>query len=434
MKRRNFIRNLSLSASGAIMVPTIVKASALGRNGSVAANDRIELVLVGCAGMGSANLLNLLKDKGVECVALCDVDSTRIAKQKAKLTEKGHASSQKEFEDYRELLAWNAFDAAVIAVPDHWHAILYSTFANHKKDVYGEKPLVRKLREGRIVADAVKENNIIWQTGSWQRSTENFAKACELVQSGVLGEIEKIEVGLPNFDKKVGMPPKIDVPDGLNWDLWLGPAPKKPYRGVSHWNWRWIMDYSGGQLTDWIGHHCDIAMWSMDLSHTGPTEIKADAKFAKGDYFDVPHEFDIDAKFENGLYMNIANADKLKHGMGVCWYGEKGWIHVNRGNKLAASDEKLLSVTIPESVTKFRSGNGTHWADFINGVRTRQQPIANVEAAHRAVSVALLGEIAYLADEKLKWDPKAEKLIGASSEANAMLARDYRSPWSLKGL
>lgn len=433
MERRKFIRNLSLSATGSIMVPTIVKASALGRNGSVAANDRIEMVLIGCAGMGGGNMLNLLRDKGVECVALCDVDTSRIAKQKENFEKKGHTTQQKEFEDYREVLAWNQFDAAVIGVPDHWHAILYSEFANAKKDVYGEKPLVRKLREGRVVVDAVKNNNIIWQTGSWQRSVDKFAKACELVQSGAIGKIEKIEVGLPNFSKKVGMPPVKDVPKGMNWDMWLGPAAKKPYRGVSHWNWRWIMDYSGGQLTDWIGHHCDIALWSMDLSHTGPTEIKADAKFAKGDYYDVPHEFDIDAKFENGLYMNIANAAKFDNRMGVKWHGEDGWIFVSR-KEIKASNDKILTASIPETLKKFRSGNGDHWQDFLAGVRTRKQPIANVEAAHRAVSVGLLGEVAYLADEKLKWDPKTEKLIGASSEANALLSKTYRAPWKLKGL
>lgn len=433
MERRKFIRNLSLTAAGGMMIPTIVKASALGRNGAVAANDRIAMALVGCASMGGGNMLNLLHDKGVECVALCDVDSTRIAKQKSTFKEKEHPTDQKEFEDYRELLADNQFDAAVIAVPDHWHAILYTEFANAKKDIYGEKPLVRRLSEGRLVVDAVKNNNIVWQTGSWQRSTRNFARACELVQAGAIGEIEKIEIGLPNFGKKVGMPPVVDVPKGLNWDLWLGPAEKKPYRGVSHWNWRWIMDYSGGQLTDWIGHHGDIALWSMDLDHTGPKEIKADAKFAKGDYYNVPHEFEIEVEFENGQEMTIANAAQLKHGQGVCWYGEDGWIWVKRG-ELKASDEKILKASVPENITKFRSGNGTHWQDFLHCVRNRETPIADVEGAHRAISLALLGEVAFMADEKLKWDPKAEKLIGASSEANALLSRQYRSPWKLRGL
>lgn len=433
MERRKFLRNLALTSAGSIVVPTVVKASALGRNGFVAANDRIEVVLTGCAGMGSGDLLNILRDKGVECVALCDVDSNRIAKQKENLKNKGHKTDQREFEDYRELLAYDKFDAAVIAVPDHWHALLYSEFAKQKKDVYGEKPLVRKLREGRVVVDAVNDNNIIWQTGSWQRSTRNFIKACELVNSGVIGKIEKIEVGLPNFGKNVGMPDVREVPKGLNWNFWLGPAPKKPYRGVSHWNWRWIMDYSGGQLTDWIGHHCDIALWSMDLSHTGPTEIKAKAKFVKGDYYDVPREFDIDATFENGLYMNVANAAKLKHGMGICWYGENGWIHVNR-KSFTASNDKILKEKTPESLTKFRTRNGSHWEDFLNGVRTRQKPIADVEGAHRAVSVALLGEVAYLSGEKLKWNPDTEQLIGASTEANQLLSRTYRAPWELKGL
>lgn len=432
MERRKFIKNISLATAAGIVVPTIIPSSVLGK-GVIAPSDRITLALIGCVGMGHANISNLLRLNGVECVAICDVHQKRLEEEKEKLKAEGFPNTQKEFEDYRELITWGKFDAAVIAVPDHWHAILYTEFANNKFDVYGEKPLVRKLREGRLVSDTVRKNNIIWQTGSWQRSTENFVKACELVNSGVLGEVKYVEVGLPNFDQSVGMPPVKEVPKSLNYDMWLGPAAKTDYRGVLHFNWRWMMEYSGGQMTDWIGHHLDIALWAMDLDQTGPTEVEGKASFKEGDLFNVPHEYMVDAKFKNGVKFKIANAKQLPHGMGACWYGEKGWIHVSRSS-FTASDPKLLTASIPAGLTKFRHGNKDHWDNFIQGVRTRKAPIANVEAAHRAISVGLLGEISYLTGEKLKWNPDTEQLIGASAEANALLTRSYRKPYTLKGL
>lgn len=433
MERRKFLKNMTLATAAGIVVPTIIPSSVLGK-GTIAPSDRIALALVGCVGMGHSNIRNLLKLNGIELVALCDVHEKRLEEEKDKLKKEGFKYKQKEFEDYRKLIDWGEFDAAVIAVPDHWHAKLYTEFANAKFDVYGEKPLVRKLREGRIVADAVKNNNIIWQTGSWQRSTPDFVRACELVNSGILGKISKVEVGLPNLDKNVGMPEVKDVPKSLNYDLWLGPAPKVEYRGILHWNWRWMMDYSGGQMTDWVGHHMDIALWALGLDNTGPTEIKGKATFANGDLFDVPRTFDVDTKWENNIDIKIANSSNVPHGMGTCWYGEKGWIHVSR-KAITASDEKILSASVPEEISsKFRHGDKNHWENFVQGVRTRKTPVANVEAAHRAVSAGLLGEIAYLTGEKLKWDPKAEKLIGATAEANALLSRTYRKPYTLKGM
>lgn len=433
MERRKFIKNISLATAAGIVVPTIIPSSVLGK-GVIAPSDRINLALIGCVGMGHADISNLLKLNGVECVALCDVHEKRLEEEKEKLKAEGYSTSQKEFEDYRDLISWGKFDAAVIAVPDHWHAKLYTEFARNKFDVYGEKPLVRKVREGRLVSDTVHENNIIWQTGSWQRSTENFVKASELVNSGVLGEVKYVEVGLPDFNQSVGMPPVRKVPKSLNYDMWVGPAPKNEYRGILHGSWRWIMEYSGGQMTDWIGHHLDIALWAMDMDQMGPVEVEGKATFKKGDYFDVPHDYMVKARFSNGVEFKIANASQLDHGMGACWYGEKGWIHVKRGGQIYTSDEKMLTASIPASLTKFRHGDNGHWDNFIQGVRTRKAPIANVEAAHRAISVGLLGEIAYLTGEKLKWNPDTEQFIGASAEANALLTRTYRTPYTLKGL
>jgi predicted dehydrogenase len=200
-----------------------------------------------------------------------------------------------------------------------------------------------------------------------------------------------------------------------------------PYRGISHWDWRWIMNYSGGQLTDWCGHHVDIALWSMGLDDTGPVEIKAEATFNKNSLFDVPVTYDIQTKFENGLPMRVANSSKLTHGMGVCWYGEKGWIHVNRSG-IMSSNDNFLKEQIPENGIRFYKSND-HWKNFIDCVKTRKQSITPVGAANRAISVGLLGEVAFLSGETLKWDPIKEELVNPGLEAKALLTREYRKPW-----
>jgi predicted dehydrogenase len=432
MERRKFLRRVAAASTGALVVPSIIPASALGRNGAVAPSDRIEMAIVGAGSQGKGNMTRLVRNKAVQFVAVCDVDEKHQRQAKGALQKYYKSSDIRTYKDYREVLDKEKLDAALISVPDHWHAILYKSFAEAKIDMYGEKPLVRKLAEGKEVVKAVKDNGIVWQTGSWQRSDAHFQKAVGLVRSGVLGKLKHVEVGLPNFDRTVGMPAVQDVPKGVDWDMWLGPAAKKPFRGTMHWDWRWIMDYSGGQLTDWSGHHIDIALWGMDLDREGgPTEIEAKATFAKGDYWDIPHTFDIRTKLSNGIPMRIANQGQLKYGSGTTWYGENGWIHVTRGKKdgLSASSKDLLKADIADEHKLGRRRN--HYDDFVECVKTRQEPIAHVKAAYKAISVGLLGEIAYLTGEKIQWDPIKEELVGGSAKATGLLANTYRKPWTL---
>jgi predicted dehydrogenase len=213
----------------------------------------------------------------------------------------------------------------------------------------------------------------VWQTGSQQRSDYKFRRACELVRNGRLGKILKIEVGLPTGGR-TDVKQVTQVPEGLDWDWWLGPAPWVPYRGVCHWNWRWIMDYSGGQLTDWAGHHIDIAP------------------------------------------------------QGAKWYGERGWIHVNRGGLRAEPAEILKEVIGPGEIRLYESRD--HKQDFLDCVRSRKLTICPAEVGHRSISVGLLGEIAMLTGRKIKWNPDTEQIIG-DEEASALLGRSYREPWVL---
>ena len=426
--RREFIRLTVATAAGALIIPSIIPSTAMGMGGKMAPSDRIVMGSIGVGSQGTGNMRRFLKINRVQVVALCDVDTSHLAKAKDLVDIAYNNKDCRVYGDYREFLEKEKMDAVSIALPDHWHGIIYSAAANKKLDVYGEKPICRTIQDGKNIVNSVKKNNIIWQTGSWQRSTENFRHAAELVKNGRIGKIKTIEVGLPDGGKGIGTPPVQEVPPELNWEMWLGPALKVPYRGVSHWNWRWILDYSGGQLTDWAGHHIDIANWGTGLENTGPNEISGIGVYPREGLYNVPVEYDFLCKYANGIEMRVANQSRLKQGPGATWYGEKGWINVDRG-KLSASDPKILQEVIGENeIHLYKSDD--HWQNFIDCVISRKQTITPVDVAYRAISVALLGEIAMTTGQIIKWDPKKEEIIGNPS-ASRLLNRPYRQPWEL---
>ncbi len=426
--RREFVKQSAKVVAGAVILPSIIPSSAFGRGGMTPPSDRIVIGAIGTGSQGMSNLKDFLKLKNaVQFVAVCDVDANHLATAKQTVDEANKNSDCRTYGDFREFLEKEKLDAVSIALPDHWHGIIYSAAANKKLNVYGEKPICRTIRDGQAIVSAVKKNNIIWQTGSWQRSQPNLHRGAELVVNGRIGKIKYIEVGLPDGGKGIGTPPPMAVPPELNWEMWLGPALKVPYRGVSHWDWRWILDYSGGQLTDWAGHHIDIANWGAGLEHTGPAEIFGIGSYPFEGIFNVPVEYDIFCKYANGLEMRVANAARLPLGMGTTWHGETGWIHVDRGNIIEASNPKILQEVIGENETRlYKSDN--HWQNFIDCIRSGKQTIAPVDVAYRAISVALLGEIAMTTGETIKWDPDKEEIIGNPMAAR-LLGRPYRQPW-----
>ncbi len=431
--RRDFVRKSATAVAGAFILPNIIPSSALGMGGKTAPSNRIVMGLIGCGSQGNSDMNDFfrLKDQ-VQFVALCDVDSNRLTNTKATVDKYHKNSDCRTYGDFREFLDKEKLDAVLIAIPDHWHGIIYTSVVNKKFDVYGEKPICRTIRDGQTIVNAVRENNIIWQTGSWQRSQENFRKGAELVINGRAGKIKYIEVGLPDGGRGIGTPPPQPVPPELNWEMWLGPAPKVPYRGVSHWNWRWILDYSGGQLTDWAGHHIDIANWGAGLEHTGPVEISGKGWYPAEGIYNVPVEYDFLCKYANGIEMRVANASRLKTGMGTTWYGDRGWIHTDRDNILTASDPAILQEKIGENeIHLYRSDD--HWQNFIDSVRSGKQAIAPIEPAYRAISVGLLGEIAMTTGQTIKWDPDKEVIID-NPAATRLLSRPYRQPWTLPSL
>ncbi len=443
VSRRSFLKKSAAATAAVSLFPTVVPATALGRNGAVAPSDRIVMGLIGSGGMGNHDMMQFLGKKEAHVVACCDVDERHLKSTKATIDKKYKNKDARTYHDYRDMLENEKMDAVILALPDHWHSLIAVAAANKGLDIYGEKPLARSIVEGRAIVEAVHKNNGIWQTGSWQRSVPHFHRAVELVRNGVIGKISHVEVGLLDGRTSIGTPPVQKVPDGVDWDFWLGPAPSVPFRGVLHFNWRWILDYSGGQLTDWAGHHVDIAHWGLDFDNVAPVKIKGKGVYPVTGIYNVPVEYLIEAEYENGLTMTIANAryfyDKRKNGLwpkvgavrygiGTVWYGEKGWIHVNRSGLWASKPEFLK---VPENELKTKIYKSTdHWQNFLDCVVSRKKTITPVEVAHNSISVALLGEIAMLTEEELEWDVKNEKFTN-SELANRLLCKPYRSPWQV---
>ncbi|MBN1764333.1 MAG: Gfo/Idh/MocA family oxidoreductase [Sedimentisphaerales bacterium] len=431
VNRRGFLKQAGSVVAGGLMFPYVVPSSALGRDGAVSPGNRITMAAIGVGDMGTGDLQGFLNIPEVQVVALCDVDDHRTENAKNLVSLKYGNNDCRVYRDYRELLEQEKVDTVMHALPDHWHAIVSVACARKGIDMHGQKPLARTISQGREICDAVKRYGIIWQTGSWQRSVGHFRRACELVINGRIGKVNFVEVGLPNGNQSKDLP-LLPVPDYFDWDMWLGPAPWRPYQdfgnGNCHWNWRWIMDYSGGQLTDWAGHHVDIAHWALGLDYTGPVEIEGQGWYPESGTWNTPYAYDFLCKYANGLEMRVANQGRLPKGMGTAWYGDAGWIHVNRGG-LWASDPKILRERIGvNEIQLYKSLD--HQRNFIDCVKSRKETVTPAEIAHRSISVGLLGEIAMLTGQKLKWDPEKEQFLN-NDTANRYLSRAFRHPWHL---
>lgn len=445
--RKEFLQKGAAVAAGLIAMPYIVPASARGKGGRVAPSDRIVMGGIGLNSMGAGDMGQFLDMKNVQYVALCDVDRKVRDNSTNRINEHYGTKDARSYNDFREFLEKEKLDAIHTALPDHWHAIPTILAAQKGINIYGQKPMARSIKESRAIVDAVTKYDIVWQTGSQQRSEDQFLQACDIIRSGKLGKIDHVTVGLPNGGNSKGQPTEQSVPDGVDWDMWLGPAPAVPYRGILHGDWRWMLDYSGGQLTDWAGHHIDIALWSMGLNNTGPTEVEAEGQYLTNDIFNVPIGYDIHCKFTDGLKLRVANEGRLadqarKLGRkndkgqirtdhnGTAWYGEKGWLYVERGG-IWAENPEILDAKFAPSTRIYDTMGLNHHQNFIDCIRTGRKTIAPAEDGHRAISIALLGEIAMTTNQKLFWDPNKERFIDDAPKATAMLMKPYRDPWKL---
>lgn len=424
LTRRTFLKQAAMGAGAALAFPTIVPSSVFGAH---APSNRIVLGGIGMGGMGMGNMRGFLGHRDVQFVAVCDVDRDRLANACRTVNDHYGTEDCTPYHDFRELIAHPGLDAVSIATPDHWHALAAVNAARAGLDIYGEKPFSHDLKEGRIMCDTVQRYGRVWQTGSWQRSIDNFHTACELVRNGRIGRVHRVEVGLPDGSFRDD-PPVQELPEALDWNRWLGPAPLTPYRGVSHWDWRWVLAWGGGQMMDWIGHHLDIAHWGLGLDRTGPVSIEGSGDFPGGALYDAPIKFNFTCRYANGIEINVANGSQLPMSVGTRWIGEKGWIWVNRGG-FKSDPANLVQERIgPGEVRLITSRD--HRGNFIECVKNRQTTITPAEVAHRSASVGHLGQIAMLTGRKIRWNPDTETIIDDPG-ASALLGRAYREPWIL---
>ncbi len=429
MNRRQFL-NTTLGA--AIAAPYVVSASILGRNQAVAPSNRITIGCIGVGGMGTANMQSFLAHPNARVLAVCDVDAKHRNQARESVNTAYGNNDCAAYNDFRELLARTDIDAVMIATPDHWHGIIAVASARARKDIYGEKPLAYTIAEGRAIVDAVQRYGVVWQTGSWQRSQRHFRFACELVRNGRIGAVHTVRVGLPygnNLDELDAQP--VPVPEGFDYDLWLGPAPWRPYHPQRcHFNFRWISDYSGGQLTDWAGHHCDIANWGMNTESSAPIEIegKALSPPAQNGLFDTPGSYYFECKYAEGFTMIVADEKQQPKGMGTQFFGSEGWIYVDRSG-LDAQPKSILKSTIgPNEIHLYESLD--HVGNFLECVASRAKTITPAEVAHHAIMIGHLGNIAMKLGRKVRWHLPTEQFVN-DPEADRMLSRPMRSPWMI---
>ena len=446
--RRSFLKKSSLLA-----VPIIIPASARGADGKIAPSNRITLASIGVGWQGSGNTGNFLNMPEVQVVAACDLDKRHLEEAVGAINQKNGTSDCKGYKDFRELLARKDIDAVMVATPDHWHALVEIEAAKMGKDIFGEKPLARTIREQQAIVKAVQQSKRIWQTGSWQRSNDNFRIGAEIVRNGLIGKLTEVHVGLPSGhadfagtkDKNNVTPP----PPELDWEMWIGPSKMEDYiEGRVHKNWRWNYNTGGGQLLDWIGHHCDIAHWGMDCDQAGgPVEIEGKGEFPPKDaMWNTATKYRAEATYHNGVKMIIAGGHGDIRG-GTRWIGDKGWVQVDRGHfdcsnpdlkrtmqerKDGKVVEKVIHKELPDDLRKVqlqKSPTG-HFGNFIECVKSRKPTLTPVETAHHSAIPGHLALISMLVGRKIKWDPVKEEITG-DDEAAKLLGREYRGPWKL---
>jgi predicted dehydrogenase len=432
--RRQFLKKAGLAAVGAVGAPLFIPSRVFGRNGVVAPGSKINIACIGVGNMGTSNMNAFLQKQDAQIVAVCDVDSSRRDIARDTINKHYGTKGCAVYADFRELLTRGDLDAVSIAVPDHWHALLAVSAIKAGLDVYGEKPLAFSIHEGRAIVDATQRYGTIWQTGSWQRSQRNFRHACELVRNGRIGKVHTVRVGLPdgysiNDNGGYGV---TTPPPGFDYEMWLGPAPKTPYiPNRCHWNFRWISDYAGGMITDWAGHHCDIAQWGMGTELSSPVEIEGLGEYpdAADGLFDTPTKYSFTCKYAEGFTMIVADRTKQPKGMGVQFEGTEGWIWVERGDALESSIPNLpSSVIAPGEIHLYKSDD--HHQNFLDCVRTRQKTITPAEVAHRSIMIGHLGLIAMKLGRKVRWNPVTERFLD-DPEADRLLARPMRGHWHL---
>jgi predicted dehydrogenase len=443
MHRREFLRASAALAATGLGVPLIVPGSVFGQN---APGNLITLGVIGCGNQSTVDLPEWLKNDECRVVAVCDVNKGShgyktasqflgrepqrdfVNKFYAKKTASGNYKGCAMHEDFRDLLAREDIDAVAIIAPDHWHAVMTVLAARAGKDIYCQKPLTLTVGEGRQMIQAVRQHKRILQTGSQWRSNPQIRRACELVRNGRIGKVKRVEtyVAANNFSGPGPGWKEMPVPDGFDYDLWLGPAPRAPYhQDRCFYRFRFIRDYSGGQTTNFGCHSNDIVQWALGTDDTFPVEYEdIGSEFPpKGDLFNTPTKVAFRALYANGVVLEC-KTDPLS--FGARFEGTDGWLRVT-AKGIECEPGSIRDSTITDHETHlYVSPN--HYRNFLDCVKSRKEPIEPVEVGHHTAALCHLGNIAMLLKRKIKWDPAREEIVG-DAEAAAMLERPLRSPW-----
>jgi predicted dehydrogenase len=426
--RRRFLRKAAALGGSLAAVPYAITSAALGAQGRPPASERITMGHIGTGWFGIVDLKSFLQAAEVQNVAVCDVDAR--ARDEAKTLADEHYGNQdcQTYRDFRELLARDDIDAVSIATPDHWHAITTIMAAESGKDVHVEKPLSLTIEQGRAMVEAIRRYGRVCQVGSEARSNARCRFGCELVRNGRIGQVKEVYVSGVGGPSSTRWLPAQPVPSGLDWDMWLGPAPWRPYNDGYHpRTWRGYFDFSGGGLTDWGAHHFDLAQWALGTDHTGPVEVyPPDGK---------EHRW-LTFRYANGIRMYHvldANHEEVPEMLErVTIVGTEGRVGLWYGGLTKTDPHGLMYDRIGgDEIHLYQCPPGGHMnGDFLRSIRTRQKPGADIEIGHRTITISHLAHIAYRLGRPLKWDPAEERFVG-DDEANRMCSRPMREPWQL---
>jgi predicted dehydrogenase len=435
--RRDFLR---VSAASPLLLPLVATAGRTMADETRAKNDRPRLGLIGAGGQGSGDARGA--SRYGDFLAVCDVDKGHAERAR---DDKGIGKGKADvYEDYRKLLDRKDVDAVIIGTPDHWHTKICIDAMKAGKDVYCEKPLTLTIDEGKLLCRVAKETGRVVQVGTQQRSDHNrvFLLAVALVRSGRIGKIKRVTAAI-GAGPTGGPFPKEKPPTELNWDMWLGQAPKVDYiKQRGHYEFRWWYEYSGGKLTDWGAHHVDIGQWAIGMEESGPTSIEVEKGVLPVDYkdghptvddrYNTATEFLVKATFANDVEMHIRHDTEN----GVTFQGSNGRIFVTRDriDLAGGAVDALYRDPVPESLLiELRKGKRIdgHMANFFECVRDRAVPVADVWSHHRTLTTCHLANIAIrLGGRKLTWDPDKEEIVG-DSEANAWQSRPQRAGYEI---
>ena len=446
--RRQILRRLAATAGGIAAAPFVVPSSALGKDDALAPSERITIGFIGVGMMGQGHVGCLLGYPDAQIVAVCDVDRWR--RENAKTTvEQTYAAGAPggtyhgcgAHNDLRELLARGDVDAVVIATGDNWHATATVLAATSGKDIYCEKPASLTIREAQAMVRAVRRYGRVFQTGLQQRSNHEFRKACRLVQNGAIGKIRVVYVITPGTSRDVNLPGE-PVPEGLDWDLWLGPAPRRPFNSRFHHYgrpphvvpWQFCRDFGGGNLTSNAVHAFDVVQWGLGMDHGGPVEIippetgqvpSLTYKYANGVLLQVvPGKLDVQRHFvPEGWDVNTPIQV-----FGALFVGEDGWIHVGRRGYLKSFPAEIVEQ--PSDGAEGDRPASSHHQDWLECIKTRKLPACDVAIGCRSTIVSHLGCIAHWTGRPLRWDPVDGEFLG-DRRANRLRWRAMRQPWRL---